>query len=312
MHTTGSRIALAALAAGIVALAQPMAAMAQDDHHGDHPGGQHDGGHPAGARPAGAAPQGAPAAPAHPAAPGGWNGGNRGATAPAAQPNHVIQGAPAAPVVNTPGQMHPDGGARSWQGNPGGARVGTPGWNGGGRTDPSAPGYNRFGGQGDAGRPGGAPNNGRPGGWNGQDQRPGGWQGDHQGGERPGGNGAPGRIGTYDPRPHGNYRAWSPQFRESWRGDSRYNWRDWRDGHRDAFHVGRYYAPFQGAYYSRLSIGYVLDPAFFGSSYWIYDPWSYHLPPAWPPYHWVRYYDDALLVDTYTGQVVDVLYDFFW
>jgi len=26
----------------------------------------------------------------------------------------------------------------------------------------------------------------------------------------------------------------------------------------------------------------------------------------------VRYYDDVLLIDTYTGQVVDVIYDFFW
>jgi len=26
----------------------------------------------------------------------------------------------------------------------------------------------------------------------------------------------------------------------------------------------------------------------------------------------VRYYDDVVLVDTYTGEVVDVIYDFFW
>ena len=30
------------------------------------------------------------------------------------------------------------------------------------------------------------------------------------------------------------------------------------------------------------------------------------------PYRWVRYYDDALLVDIYSGEVVDVIYDFFW
>ena len=30
------------------------------------------------------------------------------------------------------------------------------------------------------------------------------------------------------------------------------------------------------------------------------------------PYRWVRYYDDVLLVDVYSGEVVDVIYDFFW
>lgn len=300
MSTTRSRLALAALAAGMTALALPGAAFAQDEHHGDHTGGDHAGGHPA------AAPQGGhPAAPAGAAPQGGWNGGAHGA--PGAQPNHVIQGVAPAPVANVPGQMHPDNGVRTWQGNGGGARPGMPGGNPaqyGGRVDPSAPGYHRFDGQANPGRPAGVPNDG----WNGQGQRPGGGQnGGHQGW-----NGSPGRAGNYDPRPQGNYRAWSPQFRESWRGDARYNWRDWRDSHRDAYHLGRYYAPYGGAYYSRLSVGFVLDPAFYGSSYTIYDPWTYHLPPAWAPYHWVRYYDDALLVDTYTGQVVDVLYDFFW
>jgi hypothetical protein len=27
---------------------------------------------------------------------------------------------------------------------------------------------------------------------------------------------------------------------------------------------------------------------------------------------WVRYYNDAVLVDTFTGEVLDVVYDFFW
>ena len=30
------------------------------------------------------------------------------------------------------------------------------------------------------------------------------------------------------------------------------------------------------------------------------------------PYRWIRYYDDALLVDTYSGEVVDVIHRFFW
>jgi hypothetical protein len=38
----------------------------------------------------------------------------------------------------------------------------------------------------------------------------------------------------------------------------------------------------------------------------------YRLPQAYGPFRWVRYYGDALLVNIYTGQVVDVVYDFFW
>ncbi|WP_342449817.1 RcnB family protein [Sphingomonas jejuensis] len=36
------------------------------------------------------------------------------------------------------------------------------------------------------------------------------------------------------------------------------------------------------------------------------------MPPAYGSYRWVRYYDDALLVDVRSGYVVDVIYDFFW
>ena len=78
------------------------------------------------------------------------------------------------------------------------------------------------------------------------------------------------------------------------------------------FHVGRYYAPYRNYSYRRLSIGFYLDSLFFGSNYWINDPFYYRLPDVYGPYRWVRYYDDALLVDIYTGEVVDVIYDFFW
>ena len=51
---------------------------------------------------------------------------------------------------------------------------------------------------------------------------------------------------------------------------------------------------------------------YYGSSYWLNDPWQYRLPPAYGPYRWVRYWDDALLVNIYTGEVVDVIHNFFW
>ncbi len=106
----------------------------------------------------------------------------------------------------------------------------------------------------------------------------------------------------------GDYRRWS----NDWRRDNRYNWYNYRNANRSIYRLGAYYAPYRNYRYSRLSIGFYLDSVFFGSRYWINDPWQYRLPPAYGPYRWVRYYDDALLVDIYSGEVVDVIYDFFW
>ena len=102
-------------------------------------------------------------------------------------------------------------------------------------------------------------------------------------------------------------RRWS----SDWRRDHRYDWRTHRDRHRSLFRLGRYYDPY-GWGYRRFSIGFSIGSSYYGSNYWMDDPWMYRLPPAYGPYRWVRYYDDALLVNIYTGQVVDVLYNFFW
>jgi hypothetical protein len=99
--------------------------------------------------------------------------------------------------------------------------------------------------------------------------------------------------------------------RDGWRRDNRYNWFGWRNDHRDVFRGGAYYAPYRDYSYSRLSIGIFLGDAFYDQRYWIDDPYAYRLPPAYEPYRWVRYYDDVLLIDTYSGEVVDVIYDFF-
>lgn len=107
----------------------------------------------------------------------------------------------------------------------------------------------------------------------------------------------------------GDYRNWD---RNSWRRDNRYDWRSYRARNRSAYSIGRYYAPYRNYSYRRLSIGFSLGSMFYGNRYWINDPWSYRLPEVYGPYRWVRYYDDVLLVDVYSGRVVDVIYDFFW
>lgn len=106
----------------------------------------------------------------------------------------------------------------------------------------------------------------------------------------------------------GNYRNWN----RGWRDDHRYDWHDYRNSHRNVYHLGNYYSPYRSWSYRPLSIGFYLDPLFYSSSYWIDDPYQYRLPEAYGPYRWVRYYDDALLVDIYSGEVVDSIQDFFW
>jgi len=119
-----------------------------------------------------------------------------------------------------------------------------------------------------------------------------------------------------------NLRASGEQYRgnrydgrrwnNGWRNDRRYDWAGWRSAHGELFHGSYYYPPYDGYGYARLGIGAALDAAFLDEQYWIEDPAYYHLPPAYGPYRWVRYYNDCLLIDIDTGQVVDVLYNVFW
>ncbi|MBA4051631.1 MAG: hypothetical protein C0472_07045 [Erythrobacter sp.] len=105
-----------------------------------------------------------------------------------------------------------------------------------------------------------------------------------------------------------DFRRWDNR----WRFDRRYDYNDYRRGNRFVFRPGPYYAPFRSHRYNRLGVGFFLDSLFFHPRYFINDPYAYRLPPVYGPYQWVRYYDDVVLVDIYTGEVVDVIHDFFW
>ena len=102
------------------------------------------------------------------------------------------------------------------------------------------------------------------------------------------------------------------QWNESWRNDRRYDWRGHRNRYNSYYRPGRYYAPYRNQYYNRISIGFNLGGGYYGSRYWINDPWRYRLPSAYGSYRWVRYYDDVVLVDIRTGYVADVIHNFFW
>ena len=96
-----------------------------------------------------------------------------------------------------------------------------------------------------------------------------------------------------------------------WRRDHRYDWRRWRDRHRSLFRLGIYSDPF-GWRYRPYQVGWTMYPNYYGSRYWLNDPWRYRLPHAPAGYRWIRYWDDAVLVDTWNGRVVDVIHNFFW
>ena len=113
------------------------------------------------------------------------------------------------------------------------------------------------------------------------------------------------------PRAVSHRRGDSQRWRSSWHRDHRYNWRDHRRRHRSLFRLGFYFDPF-GWSYRRHHIGWRLWPSYYERSHWLNDPYMYRLPYAPYPYKWVRYWDDALLVDTWSGEVVDVVHDFFW
>ncbi len=70
-------------------------------------------------------------------------------------------------------------------------------------------------------------------------------------------------------------------------------------------------APFiypPGWAYRQWTVGAVLPPFFLVPAYYYADWAALGLAPPQPGYQWVRYGPDLLLVDTTTGQVVDVAY----
>jgi Ni/Co efflux regulator RcnB len=77
------------------------------------------------------------------------------------------------------------------------------------------------------------------------------------------------------------------------------------------FHAGVYRAP-PGFHYQRWGFGAFLPAVYFAPSFWISDWLAYDLfaPPY--GYVWVRYGPDALLIDEYTGEIVQADYGVFY
>lgn len=105
-------------------------------------------------------------------------------------------------------------------------------------------------------------------------------------------------------------RRWDDRRdRDRPRYDRRYYPPVWRTPQR--YRVAPYRAP-PGWYSYSWSYGHVLPRAWYGPQYRLIDWWAYGLPIPPIGYAWVRVGDDALLVDEYSGRIVQVVYDLFW
>lgn len=309
------RAKLALIGAAFLGTALPATALAQREdradwgHGGERRGGGGGGG---GQAPQAARPAPAPAPQAAPASHGGWQGQPQG--------NWAARPAPSSPVAPTApaAPASPNWASRGGGGNGGGWNGG--GWNHGAPQSPAAPQaapapqapvaqapqppnhrWDR-----DSGRGGNLANGTYQGRAGAPPAQP--WPRDRNDWVNRGTAGVP----HYATRDGDHWRDAARGWSRDWRGDRRYDWQAWRGYHGDIFRLGRYHPPYRDWGYRRLTVGFVLDSLFWGDNYWIADPWFYRLPPAYGPYRWVRYFDDALLVDTYTGQVVDVIYGVFW
>jgi Ni/Co efflux regulator RcnB len=77
------------------------------------------------------------------------------------------------------------------------------------------------------------------------------------------------------------------------------------------FQAGGWRAP-PGYFYRRWSYGQVLPGLYLSQNYWITNWFAYGLFAPPPGLVWVRYGPDVLLVDRYTGQIVQVRYGIFY
>jgi Ni/Co efflux regulator RcnB len=77
------------------------------------------------------------------------------------------------------------------------------------------------------------------------------------------------------------------------------------------YRIGGYRAPY-GYYVRTWGFGDFLPRGWYGQDYWIGDFLDYGLPYPPPGYEWVRVGGDALMIDRYSGRIVQVVRGIFW
>lgn len=160
-------------------------------------------------------------------------------------------------------------------------------------------------GGGDHGRPDGNPDGGRGGD---RDRQ----YGDRHGWDR--------RGGDHDDRDrqYGDRKGWDRDARDDRRHDHDRWGRDrWDQGryppvYHSSHRYRHYWRPPSGFYVRAWGYGDYLPRSWYGGDYWVVDPWRYDLPLPPPGFDWVRVGDDAVLVDRFSGRIVQVVRDVFW
>ena len=79
----------------------------------------------------------------------------------------------------------------------------------------------------------------------------------------------------------------------------------------DRYRVGVYRPPY-GFYVRAWGFGDFLPRPWFGRDYYLDDFLDFGLPYPPPGYEWVRVGGDAIMIDAYTGRVVQVIRGIFW
>ena len=112
--------------------------------------------------------------------------------------------------------------------------------------------------------------------------------------------------GTAVAAPHGNARHHGAEARH----DTRHH------NNQQAKHRNRswtaYAAPVRNWRYRPVTIGYQLQPSFYGSRYYVSNYSAYQLRAPSRFQRWIRYGDDLLLVNVRTGRVLQVQHNRYW
>jgi len=78
------------------------------------------------------------------------------------------------------------------------------------------------------------------------------------------------------------------------------------------FHMARPWVAPRGFVFRHFRLGERVPTVLLAANYFLISPWLYGLEAAPPGYVWIREGSDAVLVDRYTGEVVQVAYDVFY
>lgn len=94
-------------------------------------------------------------------------------------------------------------------------------------------------------------------------------------------------------------------------GRANFNRRNVTAQHHYHYRGGDYRGP-SGYNYRRWAYGEMLPSIYWGRDYWIDDYYDYGLADPPPGCVWVRYGNDAVLIDEDSGEILEVVYDQFY